>query len=166
MKKIVALGVLLCLLGAMVPVRAEAGGAAVSVALGLASFAVFNQLVFGLFVPPVWARSYVYPAYYYPPVVYAPPPVSYYPPPAPYYAASPAVVYASAPRPAPTVAYASPRPAPAPPSPPVQNQVVYPHGKYVLKGDGVTTAYQWVWIPNAPQEPAATTQLQVSPASR
>ena len=25
--------------------------------------------------------------------------------------------------------------------------VVYPHGKYVLYGDGVTQAWQWVWEP-------------------
>jgi hypothetical protein len=27
---------------------------------------------------------------------------------------------------------------------------VYPHGKYVLYGDGVTQPYQWVWIQAAP----------------
>lgn len=30
---------------------------------------------------------------------------------------------------------------------PIQREVVYPHGKYVLHGDGVTQAWQWVWIP-------------------
>jgi hypothetical protein len=34
--------------------------------------------------------------------------------------------------------------------PPVRRQVVYPHGKYVLYGDGVNEAYQWVWIQAAP----------------
>src|SRR5438128_552296 len=34
--------------------------------------------------------------------------------------------------------------------PPVRRQVVYPHGKYVLYGDGVNQAYQWVWIQAAP----------------
>lgn len=32
-----------------------------------------------------------------------------------------------------------------------QREVVYPHGKYVLHGDGVTQLWQWVWIPAAPQ---------------
>jgi hypothetical protein len=26
--------------------------------------------------------------------------------------------------------------------------VVYPHGRYVLRGDGVGMPYAWVWIPN------------------
>jgi len=60
-----------------------------------------------------------------------------------YYAPPPAVVYQQAPP-----AYAA---APAPP--PVQREVVYPHGKYVLYGDGVTQAWQWVWVPNAPASP-------------
>ena len=60
---------------------------------------------------------------------------------APYaYAASPTVVYESA-------------PAYTPPPPAVQREVVYPHGKYVLYGDGVSQAYQWVWVPNAPAPP-------------
>ena len=33
---------------------------------------------------------------------------------------------------------------------PIQREVVYPNGKYVLEGDGVTQAYQWVWIPAIP----------------
>lgn len=28
-------------------------------------------------------------------------------------------------------------------------------GRYVLRGDGITTAYQWVWIPNPPSTPPA-----------
>lgn len=62
----------------------------------------------------------------------------YYPP---YYAAPPAVVYQSTP------AYA----ATAPPA--VQREVVYPNGRYVLYGDGVSQAWQWVWIPAAPPPP-------------
>jgi len=34
-------------------------------------------------------------------------------------------------------------------------EVVHPHGKYVLTGDGVTTPYRWVWIPNPPPAPPA-----------
>ncbi|HJR00040.1 MAG TPA: hypothetical protein VKA83_00290 [Methylomirabilota bacterium] len=70
---------------------------------------------------------YGYPYYYYGPDYY--------------YAPPPAVVYQQAP------AYAA-----APPAP-VQREVVYPHGKYVLYGDGVTQAWQWVWVPNAPASP-------------
>jgi hypothetical protein len=32
---------------------------------------------------------------------------------------------------------------------------VYAHGKYVLYGDGVSQAWQWVWVPNAPAAPEA-----------
>lgn len=143
MKKIVAVAALVLTLAGMAPAPAQAGGAA-GVALGLASFAVFNQLMFGIFTPRVWATTTVYggPYYggyyyggYYPPVVYAPPPAAYYPPPA-YYA-----------QPAAQVAYAAP-------APPVRNEVVYPHGRYVLRGDGVTSSYQWVWIANAADAPS------------
>ena len=143
MKKIIAVAALVLTLAGMAPTPAQAGGAAASAALGLASFAVFNQLVFGLFTPRVWATTTVYggPYYggyyyggYYPPVVYAPP-AAYYPPPT-YYA-----------QPAAQVAYAAP-------APPVQNEVVYPHGRYVLRGDGVTSAYQWVWIANPAAAPS------------
>jgi hypothetical protein len=39
---------------------------------------------------------------------------------------------------------------------PIQREVVYPNGKYVLYGDGVTEAWQWIWIPAtvpSPSEP-------------
>ena len=130
MKKIVAVAALVLTLAGMAPTPAQAGGAAASAALGLASFAVFNQLVFG---SPYYGGYYY--GGYYPPVGYAPPPDAYYPPPA-YYA-----------QPAAQVAY----PAPAPP---VQNEVVYPHGRYVLRGDGVTSSYQWVWIANPAAAPS------------
>ena len=61
------------------------------------------------------------------PFAYAPPPV---------YAAPP-VVYQTPP----PVVYQQ-----APPAPLVQREVVYPHGKYVLYGDGVTQPWQWVWV--------------------
>ena len=69
------------------------------------------------------------------PLVYAPPPV---------YAAPPPVVYQP---PAPAV-YQQPPPAPL-----VQREVVYPHGRYVLYGDGVSQPWQWVWVANAPAPP-------------
>ena len=81
------------------------------------------------------------PVYAAPPVVYAPPPVVYQ---------QPAVVYTP-----PPVAYQAPPAAYQPPaaayqSAPVQREVVYPHGKYVLYGDGVSQPWQWVWVPTGP----------------
>ena len=90
-------------------------------ALALAAFAAFNVL----FLPFTLAAALV------PPVVYAPPSPAVYSSPAP-------AVYT---RPA----YAASAPAPA-----ISRQVVYPHGRYVLFGDGVNRAYQWIWVPNAP----------------
>lgn len=103
------------------PAAYAGGGTAANVALGLASFAVFNQLFAPAFYPrPVYAA----PAYLAPPpyqVVYAaPPPMAVQPPP-------PRVVY-------------------------------YPHGRYELLGDGITRAYQWVWIPTPPPPPPAAYQ--------
>jgi len=55
--------------------------------------------------------------------------------------------------PPPTVVYQS-APAYAPPAPPaVQREVVYPHGKYVLYGDGVSQPWQWVWVSATPASP-------------
>jgi hypothetical protein len=49
--------------------------------------------------------------------------------------------------------YASPLVvAPAPPAA-SPTTVQYPHGRYELRGDGIRTAYQWVWIPNPPPPP-------------
>ena len=136
MKKLVALVALAAvLLGVALPPAAAHGGHGHGHghghgALALAAFAAFNVL----FLPFTLAAALV------PPVVYAPP--------APVYS-SPAPVYSS---PAPVVdtrptyaAAAAPAPAPA-----VSRQVVYPHGRYVLFGDGVNRAYQWIWVPNAP----------------
>ncbi len=111
------------MLGVGVP--AAYAGTGTNVALGLASFAVFNQLVRPLLqpkptyaVPVVETRSVVYTT----PVIYAAPT---------------AVV---------TV---------APPPPPMPTVVQYPHGRYELRGDGTTTQYHWVWIPNPPPPPPA-----------
>jgi hypothetical protein len=59
----------------------------------------------------------------------------------PYYYAPPTVVYPQA-----QVYVASP-------APPIQREVVYQNGKYVLYGDGVTQPWQWVWVPAAPAVP-------------
>lgn len=85
-----------------------------------------------------------YPPYYYPPQVayYSPPysyPPSYYGPPASY---GPPVRYAA---PSATVSVAPARPTP--------NVVQFATGRYELRGDGVSVAYAWVWIPNPPTAP-------------
>jgi hypothetical protein len=35
-------------------------------------------------------------------------------------------------------------------APAIQREVVYPHGKYVLYGDGVNRPWEWAWLPAAP----------------
>jgi len=42
------------------------------------------------------------------------------------------------------------RPATVDPRSSGQREVVFPEGKYVLYGDGVSQPYRWVWIPSAP----------------
>jgi hypothetical protein len=37
---------------------------------------------------------------------------------------------------------------------PIQREVIYPTGKYVLHGDGINYPWQWVWMPAPPQPPA------------
>jgi hypothetical protein len=118
-----------------------------AVALGLASFAVFTQIVAAATAPRVvyTAPSYYAPAYYgagyyapYPwgyPGVYAP---AYYPP--AYYPTYSRTAYAYA-APAPAV-WTGPR------------VVQYAHGRYELRGDGVSVPYAWVWVPAAPSPPA------------
>jgi hypothetical protein len=45
-------------------------------------------------------------------------------------------------------------PIPAAPSPPPTPSVIqYENGRYELRGDGMTTPYTWVWIPNPPPPP-------------
>ena len=82
------------------------------VALGLASFAVFTQLIAAITAPPV---VYAAPPYYSP---------AYYGWP---YPAAPAA----------SQGWTGPR------------VVQYAHGRYELRGDGVTVSWAWVWIPNA-----------------
>ena len=109
MRRMTALVVGLALMvGVAVP--AAHAGTATNVALGLASFAVFNQVVGGLFYPRV---AFARPVVVERPVVYTQPVVDTQPP-APY-----------------------------------RTVIQYPHGRYELHGDGVYTAYQWVWIPVA-----------------
>ena len=94
-------------------------GTATTLALGLASFAVFNQFFGGVayarpvYVTPIYAAP-AYPVYVERPVYYQ---RVYVPPTAP---------------------------------PTYPTVVQYPHGRYELRGDGIQTPYQWVWIPNPP----------------
>ena len=129
MRRLIALVLAAALMVGIAAPAAYAGGStSTNVALGLASFAVFNQLFGPYFYPrPVYAAPvYSPPVMYSPPVVYSPPTV--------YTVPSQVVVVRPAPPPFPTV-------------------VQYPHGRYELRGDGVTTAYLWVWIPNPPPPP-------------
>jgi hypothetical protein len=137
MRRIVALFLVIALVVALTAPAAHAGGSvAANVALGLASFAVFNQLVGAIFAPRVVYAGYPAPVVVQRPVYRE---VIY---------TTPAAVVTAPP---------SYQPAPTP-SPSV---VHYPHGRYELRGDGVNVLYQWVWIPNPPPPPpppAAQTQ--------
>ncbi len=119
MRKLMAMALVVALLvGVAVP--AAYAGTATNVALGLASFAVFNQVVGGFLHPrPVYAH------------------------PAPVVIERPVPVYRQ-------VIVTTPPPAPV-----YSHVVYYPHGRYELRGDGVYTAYQWVWIPNVAVVPPA-----------
>jgi hypothetical protein len=148
-RKTAAIAIVLGCLSGLAPGTAQAGGAT-SAALGLGAFAVFNQILGGIGIfglPWAFAAPAYYPPYYYP----AP---AYYPPPA--YAPTPAyrapLAYA-----APTPAHYSPAPRPAY-TPPMKTEVVYAHGRYVLRGDGVSVAYRWVWVPNPPPPPPPVAQ--------
>jgi outer membrane protein OmpA-like peptidoglycan-associated protein len=132
------LAVLLVVTGvlALAPPAAHAEGhGAARVAIGLATFALFAPFIIlgeALAQPlgEVLALS------------------------APYRA--PAVVVAPAPADAAPPAYV--RQADAAPNPAQPTVIQYPHGRYELLGDGIATAYQWVWIPNPtiPPSPPST----------
>ena len=152
MRRMLALLLLVTCVVALAPPAAHAGGhGAARAAIGLATFAIFAPFIIvgeilALAVPPYRA----------PAVVVAPPPVYYAPAPAysappPTYSASPVYVRQT---------YAAP--APAQPS-----VIQYPGGRYELRGNGIATAYQWVWISNrtisssplgAPDAPPAASQ--------
>ena len=146
MRRILAVLLVVTCVVALASPAAHAGGhGAARVAIELATFALFAPFII---VGEVLAPAV--PPYRAPAVVVAPPPLYYAPAPT-YYAGPPAygapAAYTAAPGSA-NQAYNAPAP--------VQPRVVqYPHGRYVLQGDGITTAYQWVWIPNPPSVPPA-----------
>jgi Domain of unknown function (DUF4124) len=115
------------------------------------------------FVHPFFPRTFVRPVIPFgvfaaPIIVAAPPPVYYSPP--TYYDSSayayPQTGYAGRP-PNTSLAVAS---APPPPPPSV---VQYDHGRYELRGDGITTPYTWVWIPNPPPPPPPPAPPETTP---
>src|SRR2546430_1204250 len=122
MRKLVAIAAAVALMvGAVAPAAYAGGSTGTNVALGLASFAVFNQLVGPLLHPRPYVREVVVER----PVYVAPAPV---------------VVVQRAP------AY--------------PNVIQYPNGRYELHGDGIYTAYQWIWIPNPRRVRASRPPLQ------
>lgn len=59
-------------------------------------------------------------------------------------------------------------PAYSPPSmelglPPMPSVIPYPDGRYVLMGDGINSAYRWVWIPNPPSAPPEKSPAPIAP---
>ena len=145
MRRILAVSLVVILMTAVLVPQASAGGRGPSVvaplfglaALALAApFIIAGQVIAATTVP------------YRAPVVVASPPAYS----APAYSA-PAYVEAAPAYGAPAPTYTTyARPAPAR-GPAVSRVVEYPHGRYLLRGDGVTTAYQWVWLPNPPPPP-------------
>jgi len=122
--------------------------------IGLAAFAFFAPLIIaGEVLAATVPRVVVAPApvYYSPAPVYQAPAPVYYPRPAPVYQA-PAPAYYP-PQPANSAPPAYVRPAYAAPASPQPRVMQYPHGRYVLHGDGAVTAYHWVWIPTPPMPP-------------
>jgi hypothetical protein len=126
-KAIVLLAVLALLLGSAVPSDAWRGHGHWRGGCCWGGWWWPGAVIGGLALGAAVAATY---PLYAPPPVYAAPPV---------YQAPPPVMYQQT-------------PAPAPP-PLVQREVVYPHGRYVLYGDGVSQPWQWVWVPAAAQAP-------------
>ena len=128
-KAIVLLAVLALLLGSAVPSDAWRGHGPWRGGCCWGGWwwpgAVFGGLALGA------AVAATYPLYAPPPVYAAPPLVYQAPPPMMYQQAQ----------------------ASAPPAPLVQREVVHPHGRYVLYGDGVSQPWQWVWYPATPPAP-------------
>jgi hypothetical protein len=182
MRRILAVVLVVTCVVALAPPAAHAGGhGAARVAIGLATFAIFAPFIIvgetlaliarapAVVVAPPPAYSAPPPAYYAPPPAYYAPPPAYYAPPPAY--SAPAPVY-SAPPPAystPPPAYSAPpaygRQAYAAPASAQPTVIQYPHGRYELRGDGIRTAYQWVWIPNPPIAPPPPDAPPAPPAA-
>ena len=134
MRRLIALLLVAALLVGFAAPAAHAGSkTATNVALGLASFAVFNQLVAPLLHP---RPAHATPVYVSQPVYVAPPPQ---------------VIYTQQPQ----VVVVQPPPPPAP------SVVYYPHGRYELHYNG--SQYYWAWIPNSPPPPPAVPPPPAAP---
>jgi hypothetical protein len=166
MRRILAVVLVVTCVVALAPPAAHAGGhGAARVAIGLATFAIFAPFIIVGEALALIARAPAVvvapPAYSAPPAYYAPPPAYYAPPPA--YSAPPPA-YST-----PPPAYSAPpvygRQAYAAPAPAQPTVVQYPHGRYELRGDGIRTAYQWVWIPNPPIAPPPPDAPPAPPAA-
>ncbi len=139
MRRVLAVLLVVTCVVALAPPAAYAGGhGAARVAIGLATFAIFAPFIIAGEI-----LSLALPPYRAPAVVVAPPPAYYAP--APAYSAPPPAY--SAPTAYVRQTYAAPAPA--------QSRVIqYPGGRYELRGDGIATAYEWVWIPNPTNLPS------------
>jgi hypothetical protein len=173
-RAIVCVAVFLVLFAAILPGPAFAGGCC------WWPGAVVGGVLYGavaLATLPLWALSaafvpppgpYPPPAYYAPPA-YSAPPAYYGAPPAysaPVYSARP-TYYAppaysvppahSVPPVQSTAAVGSQRVVTYAPSPAaaVQREIVFPNGRYLLFGDGVTQPWQWAWEPAAASSPSS-----------
>ena len=143
-KVIVVLAVLVFLIGSAVPSdAARRGGRSHGGSHGpccwwgpgavIGGLALGAALAYPYYAHPYYASPY-YASPYYTSPYYAYP---YYAPPA---IVAPPMVYQQQPAP-----QAQPGPA-YQQQPLVQREVVYPNGKYVLYGDGVTQPWEWVWV--------------------
>src|SRR5262249_25267021 len=157
-RRLAALTLVVVLLAALAQ-PADACGSPCGVAIGLASFFFLSALL-APFAYPSPSPSYPYPSPYAYPAY-------------PAYSAYPAYTYATPAAAQPPVVYTAPvvYRAPAAQSPAVHHApasaqvrvVQSPHGRYELRGDGVTTAYQWVWVVTAePTSPALAEHLPAS----
>jgi len=153
MRRVLAVLLVVTCVVALAPPAAHAGGhGAARVAIGLATFAIFAPFIIAGEI-----LSLALPPYRAPAVVVAPPPAYYAP--APAYSAPPPAYYAPAPAySAPPPAYSAPtayvRQTYAAPAPAQPRVIQYPGGRYELRGDGIATAYEWVWIPNPTNLPS------------
>jgi hypothetical protein len=77
---------------------------------------------------------------------------------------APSYVPAYVPSPPAYVPRYAPPPAYGYSPPPMQRVVEFPTGRYELHGDGITTPYRWVWIPNPPTSPPVEEPPAAPPA--
>jgi len=101
---------------------------------------------------PWWWGAFP-PLYYAPPVAFYPP--SYYPP----------AFYGPPPGYSPPAGYAPTATVSVAPAQPTPNVVQFDTGRYELRGDGVTTPYRWVWIPNPPTAPPQVAPVGARPVA-